>query len=206
MTNNSTKEKVIENTLMLISRYGTTAVTMDTIAKECGISKRTIYELFSDKNNLVAETIAWDNARMMEKFAKISSNSNNPLSAMLLINDELHKKFMSLSSIFFIDLKKSPIFITQKYEKLMDENMANYKQVIINGQAQGIFRSDIDVDIIVYLYFKQMEDIKNAISNDPKYKIYELFQCAAECHLRSIVTAKGLQIMEDFKKENKEIR
>ena len=95
---------------------------------------------------------------------------------MLLINDELHKKFMSLSSIFFIDLKKSPIFITQKYEKLMDENMANYKRVIINGQAQGIFRSDIDVDIIVYLYFKQMEDIKNAISNDPKYKIYELFQ------------------------------
>ena len=206
MTNNSTKEKVIENTLMLISRYGTTAVTMDTIAKECGISKRTIYELFSDKNNLVAETIAWDNARMMEKFAKISSNSNNPLSAMLLINDELHKKFMSLSSIFFIDLKKSPIFITQKYEKLMDENMANYKRVIINGQAQGIFRSDIDVDIIVYLYFKQMEDIKNTISNDPKYKIYELFQCAAECHLRGIVTAKGLQIMEDFKKENKEIR
>ena len=179
---------------------------MDTIAKECGISKRTIYELFSDKSNLVAETIAWDNARMMEKFAKISSNSNNPLSAMLLINDELHKKFMSLSSIFFIDLKKSPIFITQKYEKLMDENMANYKRVIINGQAQGIFRSDIDVDIIVYLYFKQMEDIKNTISNDPKYKIYELFQCAAECHLRSIVTAKGLQIMEDFKKENKEIR
>lgn len=168
MTNNSTKEKVIENTLMLISRYGTTAVTMDTIAKECGISKRTIYELFSDKSNLVAETIAWDNARMMEKFAKISSNSNNPLSAMLLINDELHKKFMSLSSIFFIDLKKSPIFITQKYEKLMDENMANYKRVIINGQAQGIFRSDIDVDIIVYLYFKQMEDIKNTISNDPK--------------------------------------
>lgn len=88
----------------------------------------------------------------------------------------------------------------------MDENMANYKRVIINGQAQGIFRSDIDVDIIVYLYFKQMEDIKNTISNDPKYKIYELFQCAAECHLRSIVTAKGLQIMEDFKKENKEIR
>ena len=125
---------------------------------------------------------------------------------MLLINDELHKKFMSLSSIFFIDLKKSPIFITQKYEKLMDENMANYKRVIINGQAQGIFRSDIDVDIIVYLYFKQMEDIKNTISNDLKYKIYELFQCAAECHLRSIVTAKGLQIMEDFKKENKEIR
>ena len=191
MTNNSTKEKVIENTLMLISRYGTTAVTIDTIAKECGISKRTIYELFSDKSNLVAETIAWDNARMMEKFAKISSNSNNPLSAMLLINDELHKKFMSLSSIFFIDLKKSPIFITQKYEKLMDENMANYKRVIINGQAQGIFRSDIDVDIIVYLYFKQMEDIKNTISNDPKYKIYELFQCAAECHLRSNVTAKG---------------
>ena len=55
---------------MLISRYGTTAVTMDTIAKECGISKRTIYELFSDKSNLVAETIAWENARMMEKFAK----------------------------------------------------------------------------------------------------------------------------------------
>lgn len=139
MTNNSTKEKVIENTLMLISRYGTTAVTMDTIAKECGISKRTIYELFSDKSNLVAETIAWDNARMMEKFAKISSNSNNPLSAMLLINDELHKKFMSLSSIFFIDLKKSPIFITQKYEKLMDENMANYKRVISTDRLKEYF-------------------------------------------------------------------
>ena len=56
----------------------------------------------------------------------------------------------------------------------------------------------------IYLIFNPVHFLVD--SSDPKYKIYELFQCAAECHLRSIVTAKGLQIMEDFKKENKEIR
>ncbi|MDE6716450.1 MAG: TetR/AcrR family transcriptional regulator [Muribaculaceae bacterium] len=80
---NNTQQRILATTYDLLMRYGISSVTMDFIAKECKVSKRTLYETFTDKVSLIKAVLDWHRETVKQKFAEVRDKSANSLEALL---------------------------------------------------------------------------------------------------------------------------
>ena len=198
------KERVLGITYELITRYGISSVTMDFIAKECGISKRTLYEQFTDKNNLVLSAIARRNDEQNQQFCDIAESSPNQLILMLRIYSIVCDFFASINPIFFLDMIRLYPEIYNEYKEIRDEHAKYFLCILENGKKEGVFRPDFNSEIMSSLYFDEMQMIKNKCDKPTeKYSLLEVYACFFENFTRGIVTPKGLEIFEQFKMDNK---
>ncbi len=197
------KNKILNKAIDLFLTLGTKSVTMDDIAKELSISKKTIYSFFSTKEKLVKEAT-------FEIFDRIN----------LLISDICKKNLNSVEELFRVkDLvlrqlkneKSSPQYQLQKYypnifEELKQKKFKSVEDCIEKnlkkGIIQGIYRSEIDIRLINRLYFIGIIGIKNEeIFTRNEFSNIYLMDSFLEYHLRAIVTEKGLKILENIIKK-----
>lgn len=179
---------------------GFKSVTMDDIAQEMGMSKKTIYSHFSNKTELVKATTESVFDTISHGIDCICALDRNPIEELYEI-----KKFVSLQ---LKNEKVSPQFQLQKYfpeifnefkakhfEKMSTCTLNNLKK----GVAQGLYRSNLDVDFAARIYFVGMTGIKDdsvfPVERFPKLYLIEEY---LEYHLRGIVTKEGLQILNQF--------
>ncbi len=144
-----TRLRILKEAGIMFSRYGIRSVTMDNIANELGISKRTLYETFKDKDDLVAQAIE-EGAKAHKKFCyKIVDESNNVIEAIFKIGKLNSEMFGKMNPLFFEDLKKfhSAIFnnIHQKGE-FRDYMLT--KSLFEKGIKEGVFSDKINIEIV----------------------------------------------------------
>ncbi len=77
------KEKILRTSLDLMMRIGPQSVTMDMVARDCGISKRTLYETFPNKHSLIIEVIEYNQQQTNAKFMQIFEQSANSFEALM---------------------------------------------------------------------------------------------------------------------------
>ena len=194
------REKIIHKATELFLNYGFKSVTMDDIANDMGISKKTIYIYFENKNVLVEESV-------MHLFQTISSGiedirdlEQNPIEEIFEI-----KKFLMLN---LNDEKSSPQYQLEKYyPKIFKDIKAKQFCVMEDcvtgnlerGVKMGLYRKDIDVDFISKIYFTCIMALKDKelfpLNN---FSMNTLMTHYLEYHLRGICTPKGLEIVSKF--------
>ena len=196
------KEKIIQKATDLFLTRGFKSVTMDDIANEMGISKKTIYTHFSNKSELVRETTLSMFNHITHGIDCICALDKNPIEELYDI-----KKFVLLQ---LKNEKSSPQFQLQKYypevhntlkakhyEKMADCTLKNLKR----GVAMGLYRKNLDVEFVSRIYFIGLHGIKDEgvfpIEEFPKVGLFEEF---LEYHLRGIVTKEGLKTLKKFNK------
>ena len=86
------KTRIITTTLRMMMQIGVSSMTMDAIARSCGISKRTLYEQFPDKLTLITEALHHDGQLKHDRLEKIFNNSENRLDALLNVYTEIRKQ------------------------------------------------------------------------------------------------------------------
>ncbi|MBL4664079.1 MAG: TetR/AcrR family transcriptional regulator [Flavobacteriaceae bacterium] len=194
------KEKIIQKATELFINLGFKSVTMDDIANEMGISKKTIYAHFNNKTDLVRETALTLFHYITSGIDCICEMHKNPIEELYEI-----KKFVMLQ---LKNEKSSPQYQLQKYypevhatfkikhfEKMCDCTMTNLKR----GVEQGLYRDNIDVDLISRIYFVGIHGIKDdSLFPIDKFPKVQLFEDYLEYHLRGIVTKTGLKILKKF--------
>lgn len=152
------KEKILAQSTDLFLRYGIRSVTMDTIAKELGISKKTIYQYFKDKNEIV-ETITrlyLENEKAL--FCKIKQSSNDSIEELVNVTRCLRETMANMNPSLLYDLKKYHykawnMFLEYK-ENVFKESI---KSSIQKGIEEGNFRPEINPDIIAIMRFEQVQ-------------------------------------------------
>lgn len=178
--------------------YGVKSVTMDDIAQEMGISKKTIYVHFKNKTKLV-EAVTFE---IFEKVCSgidcICNASHNPI-------EELYEIKMFVMN-YLKNEKSSPHFQLKKYypkiyeglqRKQFEKMQESVKESITKGVETELFRSNIDVDFISRMYFIGMSGIKDQfIFPEDRYNMEYLMENYLEYHLRAIVTKKGLHVLD----------
>jgi AcrR family transcriptional regulator len=190
------KEKIITKASDMFLKLGFKSITMDDIASEMGISKKTIYKFFSNKELLVRESTAHIHNEVHETIDSILKLNHTAIAE----NFKIRKMF---SEMFKSSADSSPIYQLKKhypeiYEKVMlrevNECSMWFRQNILKGIDNGLYRPDLDVDTYVKFYYTLIFNINENTSSEKEAQKLELE--ALEYHTRAMATPAGITELE----------
>lgn len=189
------KEKITIKAAELFLNLGFKSVTMDDIANELAISKKTLYKHFSNKHALVEKSTAKLHDSCFNIIEMITEQGFNAIKE----NFEIKKIFKEM----FQNASSSPIYQLKKYypkihEKTMEKEIVLFsecfKRNMEKGIEEGFYRTDINIELATKFYYSLVFSIhENTIEND---KIPKLEQEVLKYHTRAIATKKGLEELE----------
>ena len=189
------KCKIIAKATDMFLKLGFKSVTMDDIATEMSISKKTIYKYFDNKEMLISEGTMMVHQKIHETIEAIVAQNHNAIQE----NFEIRKMFKEM----FHSLDQSPVYQLKKhYPEIYDEficreaedcNMV-FRQNIEKGILDGLYRENINVASYVKFYYTLIFSINENTKSEKE--VFELEYDALEYHTRAIATAKGIIELE----------
>lgn len=194
------KESIVEKASDMFLTLGFKSVTMDDIAQEMGISKKTIYVHFSNKAKLVDAVSFYLFNCICDGIDNISDGSENPIEELYDIKMFVMQHLKNEKASPQYQLKK---YYPQTYKKLHAEQFkkmhGSVQESLQKGIETKVFRPTLNVDFIARMYFNGMVGIKDdSIFPSERYSKEELIESFLEYHLRAIVTDKGMAILNNF--------
>lgn len=196
------RHKIIEEASFLFRTYGIRAVTMDMLSTHMGISKRTIYEVFRDKDELLQGVLKWMTIKQIEVMEEILSKSGNVMEAIFKMLDLMSDHFNKMSPAFQLDMKRYHSIIFKDPEDKNELPFYRNNVVILKrGIEEGVFREDIDIEITnkCLLEVAKMVNDKDVFPPDdfPNKDVIRSFYIN---YLRGISTSKGLDLIDYYEK------
>lgn len=193
------RENIIEAAVGLFAEQGIKSVTMDDIAASFGISKRTLYEVFTDKESLLIECVRKGQEENEKFLQDVLTTSGNVLEVILKCYQRSIEKFHATNKKFFDDIKRYP----RAYELIKSGNNRNSEDTINflrQGVEQGIFRSDVNFAIISLLVREQL-NLLMGTDVCTEYPFLEVYESIMFTFLRGISTERGAAELECFIRE-----
>lgn len=203
IVNNQLRERIIEYAAKLFMQQGIKDIKMDDIARGMGISKRTIYEQFSDKKELLFNTLESIQKELATKVKPyIQDPQHNTLEIILYLYSSYIEILSAVNRKFFTDLSKYPEIVEQKEKR---ERLNEYKFMawIKKGVDEELFRKDVNLDIVHYILKRDL-DLLSRTDEFPTYTPRELGRSFILFYLRGISTEKGQAIIEKFIQKSKQ--
>lgn len=194
------KDRILEISLELFMRRGCKSVTMDDVASENGISKRTLYEFFKDKSTLLEEILNLQEANMKQMYEEVVNTSDNVLEQFFSLHDRQSEISINLRIVFFTELKK---FYPEIFDSMVKKMLCTHDNVIRDGikkgQEQNVFRNNIDVTIVS----KVLTELGNIMQNQDMFPLKQferkvIFREIFITYLRGISTLKGIEIIDNY--------
>lgn len=183
---------------------GVKSVTMDEIAAEMGISKKTIYAHFPTKSKLIEATAFYIFERISAGIQDIKREQKDPIEELFEIKEFACQNLK--------DEKSSPQYQLQKYYPKIYSTIREKQKHILEGIArenllkgikEGLYRSDLPLAFITRIYFIGIVGIKDRqFFDEEEFSINELTGMHLEYHLRAIVSPKGLKKLETLLKSS----
>ncbi|NRB83268.1 MAG: TetR/AcrR family transcriptional regulator [Winogradskyella sp.] len=198
------RDKIIHKSTELFLTLGFKSVTMDDIANELGISKKTIYVHFSNKTKLVEAVTFHLFDTICDGIDDICDNAPNPIEELYSIKMFVMQHLKNEKTSPQYQLKKYyPLIHSQLKFKQFEKMHNSVQESLQQGVNTGVFRDNIDVNFISRMYFTGMTGIKDNMFFPPEeFNMEYLMESYLEYHLRAIVTEKGFTILNQFITEN----
>jgi AcrR family transcriptional regulator len=199
------RQKITEEAASMFRTYGIRAVTMDMLAANLGISKRTIYEVFNDKDELLKGVLKLMSQRQHELIKKFFKESDNVIEAIFKMLDLMTDHFHKMSPAFQMDMKRyHKVFIDNPEELRNLPYYSNNSEVLTRGIKEGVFRSDIDVEITnkCMLEVARMSNDKDIFPPDA-FLNKDVIRNFYINYLRGISTQKGLDLIDLYEKKQR---
>lgn len=195
-----TKEELLENISDLFLKYGLRSTSMDDICSHLKISKKTLYQFFSNKDDVVEQVLLHrrDNNRTRKDIEKLKQH--NSIQIMLSIRDHIIASLNSRMPANLFDLKKYHPDIYQRVNE-KDQIFIHdlFIEVIDKGIEEGYFRADVNKEVQVYLFVKQMTFLgEPEMISDIKYPVNIIVTTIVENVIRSFATPKGIKELENL--------
>lgn len=171
---------------------------MDDVSRELGMSKKTLYEFFKDKNTLVREVMEYQMNMMGEAILASRVEGANAIDELLTISRIVKNYLSSFNPSVNYDLQKYYLEIWQVIIEYKRQHVfTNVKNNLIKGIEEGLYRSDINPEIIARLYVSRIETTMDK-HFDPyhEFNTAELFRELFFYHIRGIASKKGIEYLE----------
>jgi TetR/AcrR family transcriptional regulator, cholesterol catabolism regulator len=174
---------------------------MDNIARELGMSKKTLYDHFNNKADLLAKALQMVITEINSWYDELKQRELSAIDELLEISKRVNDEYDKFTPSNIFDLKKYyPVVIMEHFEK---EKKLTYKVLVENlqkGIAQGFYRSDLDVELIAMLYVQKIEALHSGgFWEDADVRFEKVFEIMFENHIRGIVNQSGLAYFETCK-------
>lgn len=188
----------------LFFSYGLKSVSMDDLARRCGVSKKTIYQYYEDKEVLV-HAVVMDQIQLHERLvSSCQSIANEAIDEAILWDTQLFGIWTNIHYRFFYEVKKyyPEAWLELEYYSLKARNF-----IIGNlewGKKEGLYRNDINIVLIAELRMQQhICLLRSQFATTQKLSTDRLAKEITMLHLRSITTEKGRLLLDNYiQKEN----
>jgi AcrR family transcriptional regulator len=193
------REKIIEKAGDMFLKLGFKSVTMDDISTEMGISKKTIYKYFDNKDHLVDDTTMFVHEHIDNVIKDIMDKGYNAIEENFAIKNIFKNMFKNAKTSPMYQLKK---YYPDTFTKLMANEICTFSECVTSNLKKGIqeklYRENIDKDIVMKFYFllvfgvHESDLFDNSLTEVVKAEIKVL-----EYHTRAIATLYGHSVLEE---------
>lgn len=200
------KDKILNKADNLFRKFGIRGVTIDDICSECGISKKTIYQHYSDKRSIAKKAITFYYDTIYQDVQNIRKSSSNSIEGFFSISKYFRSTMNDVTPLLLNDLKK----FHPKLYKITNEYKENLfvktiRKGISRGKKEGYIRKSINEDVISKF---RIESIEIGLNQDvfpiSKYDFRKVQIELFDLFIRGMVNTKGLKLYESIiKKMNK---
>ncbi len=196
------REKIVIKAKEMFLKLGFKSITMDDIAFEMGISKKTIYKYFSNKELLIEESTQMVHEEVRETIESTVAKNHNAIEE----NFEIRRMFKEM----FKYSETSPVYQLKKhYPEVYQRVVGNqieicqgcFRDNILKGISEGLYRDTIDVENYVKFYYTLIFSISENTALEKE--VSNLEQIALEYHIRAMATLSGIKELEKQLKNNK---
>ena len=202
MKNITIEQRILKETGVMFFRHGIRTITMDDIASTLGISKKTIYQYYNDKSQLV-KSFTDTELRLQEKdMHDIQKLSVDAVEEILQMMAHLERFFNRANPAVFYDLQKYHPQSWNSFKLFKEKCIIGFvEDNLKRGIHQNLYRKELKTKILARLRIEEVEmGFNSAIFPPDKFKIAEVQLTLIDHFLHGIVTLKGYKLIEKYKK------
>jgi len=191
-------EQIIQQARDIFMRYGLRSVTMDDICRELGISKKTLYQFVSDKNDLIHKILSQDIRNDEQRMCEWQVVNLSAIEELLAIQKMVGEKFKNMHSSILYDLKK---YYPESWNLVIQHRtgfiIKSVEENILRGREQGLYRTDFNEKVISRMYATRMEAIFDPhVFEGLNLNPAEIYFESMAYHIRAIATPEGVRQFE----------
>jgi len=199
------EQQLIEGAMSIFMRYGIKSVNMDDIARQLGVSKKTLYQYFEDKEDLLGKVVQRHCSMEEESIAAIASKKLSAIEEMFEI---MHWVISIISKIH-----PSVKFDLEKYHPELGNTMRLARAQVVHGcilnnlkkgKKEGAYRKDLDAEIITRIYLARIDAFLDpAIFPFEQFKPVDVYKELFQYHIHGIASTKGIEQLETILKQKR---
>ena len=196
------QQRVLLKADELFRTYGIRGVTMDDIAKALGISKKTRYQSYSDKDLLIQETVEMTISNHYNGILSCKGTAaENAIHEQFAINELLGKMMHGINPIMFYDLQKYYPSIWNKFSEFRNTKvLAEIQDNISRGIKEGLYRNDFDVLVQSKMRLAEIDScFKYDVFPPSSFSIVQVMKQSTEMFMYGMVTLKGYKLINQYK-------
>lgn len=151
-------DKILEEAKVLFLQYGLKTVSMDDIARNVGVSKKTIYQHYKDKNEIISKVVISHFTAQKRSVEEATSDVDNCIEELFEMSKCMKMQTQSVNPAVIYDLERFYPKAFQEFVKYKDEFiLTHFRKSLDRGIKEGFFRKDIDIEIISKLRLAQVQ-------------------------------------------------
>ena len=188
------KGRILKAAMKAFAEQGVKAVRMDDVAQSLSISKRTLYEIYKDKEELLYQGVVQFDQEAKQSMSAFIEQAPSVMDIILEAYQRRVVRTGSVNPLFYEDIQKYPK-VVDYLNKEREHTYASFIELLRRGVNEGYFRTDIDYELVAQMF--------NAINTFvmtqhllSRYSIQEVFTNMLLVPLRGFCTEKGLQVIE----------
>ncbi len=197
------KQRILEKAHELFFRFGIRSVSMDDIAAQLGMSKKTLYQFYSDKEELVAEVFSRVIDGNKSRCCTDRDRASNPIHEIFLAYDMVQEMYSNMNPAVLYDLEK---YHPNVFKKMHEFKHSFLSQIIKNNIEKGVreelYREELDVEIITrYRIESIMLPFNSVVFPNNKTHLVHIQWQLIEHFLYGLATTKGRKLIEKYKSQ-----
>ena len=197
------KDRILWKADELFNRYGIRSVSMDDIAAQLGMSKKTLYQYYTDKDELVNAVFTTIMEQNREQCGKDRQRAENPVHEVFLAFDMVSEMFANMNPAVLYDMEKYHPTTYKKFKEY--KNVFLYQMIRTNierGIEQDLYRDEIDVDILTrYRIHSIMLSFNSEVFPSNRTHLVHIEQQLVEHFLYGLATQKGQKLIQKYKNQ-----
>lgn len=195
------RKAILEKATELFMQFGIRSISIDNVCSELHISKKTFYNYFSQKEELIDAVLTYQEDCVFEKLRKLL-HTNNAIDTLILIIKEMKKATENQSPALYYDLKKYHPSLLAKHEEIRNKEITNwFSENMEQGIREGYYRDDMDIELIAVFHITlasnpQMQE------KAQKYSKKRMIEFYLDMMMHIITNENGLRYFHEHYNKN----
>lgn len=195
------REKILRSATEMFFRYGIKRITMDDISREMGISKKTLYQSFKDKDEIISNMCDGTMSDNLQEMERISREAKDPIHEVIESGKHISRIFARINPVFFYEVKRFYPEAWKRFEQFKEKNLMRILETNLRkGIEMKIYRADLNINLMARYRIAQFDMALEPgfLAND-KLSLGEIQLLLLDHFLHGITTIKGHKLVNKYK-------